>query len=961
MFKELSIVPNLPELEENTLKYWDSLNIVEKLKSLRKDAKEKVYYDGPITANNMPHYGHVITWTLKDIIPRYWSMQGYYVSRNMGWDCQGLPVEIEVEKTLGFKEKEDIEKFGVEKFNQLCKESVFKYRDEIFKYEKRIGRWFDDSDVYYTMDKNFIESMWWSFKELFTKGLIYEGHKVVPYSTRAGSPLSHHEVAEGGYKEVEDAYITVKFKIKSLPNTYILAWTTTPWTIPGNLLLAVGKKIDYVKVKYENDFYILAKSRVEAVFHDKTYEITEPVTVEDLLKMEYEPPFNYYENKRKEGCFKVVTADHANDEDGTGIVHLAPYGEEDFDVFMKLSIPMFDYLNDTAHFTNEIPEYAGMFYADANKAIINDLSAKNLLFDTGLYVHRMPMCYRTKTPLIYKPIKSWYLAVTKIKDRMVEENETVNWVPAHLKKGMSYQWISNARDWAISRNRYWGTPMPIWINDKTKEMFVAGSFAEIEEKSGVKIDDPHKPYVDSITWEDKTNGGPFKRIPDVLDAWYDSGSMPFAKLHYPFENKDAVEKGVKLPAEYIAEGLDQVRLWFYTMHILSVAHFDKVPYKNAVTNGMLTDKNGEKLSKSKRNFPPMDEVLNKYGADVLRLFVLTSPVVQAEGVRFYSEVLDDVKKDFFVLLWNSLRYFLTCANVANFVPEKAEVQSEAILDKWILLRLQETINTVTSNMDQYLIMPASKELLNFVQDLSTWYIRRSRDRLKNSDTSALKTLYFVLAEFSKLIAPMVPFMAESMYQLLNVSQISSLESVHLDLYPTAKALSEADKQLLAKMAATRDIASATLAVRSNEGIKVRQPLNDLSIHVKENITVREGPNLEFFEDLIADEVNVKNVSLTASEMTASENLKMIETDKFAVYVDTKITDELKVEGYARELIRKIQDMRKNGRLAVTDTINVTIESTEENKRAVKIFGEDIKKKVLAKDIIFGNNYFIVKI
>lgn len=952
MFREIDAVPNLSKNEEDVLKKWVEWDVIEKVKENRKNSPEKVYYDGPITANNMPHYGHVVTWTLKDIIPRYWNMNNYYVSRNMGWDCQGLPVEIEVEKELGFKEKEDVEKYGIAAFNKLCKESVFRYRDQIFQYETRLGRWFDQKDMYYTLDATFIESIWWSFKELFNKGLIYEGYKVVPYSTRAGSALSHHEVNEGGYKEIEDTFITPKFKLKTEKDTYVLAWTTTPWTLPSNLLLAVGRKIVYVKVKFEDSFYILAKSRVSDIFKDKQVEVLEEIKSSDLVGKEYEPLFSYYENKRSEGCFKIVYADHANDEDGTGIVHLAPYGEEDFDVFMRDGITIFDYLDGGANFTDAIPEYAGLFYKQANKVIVADLQKKNLVLSTGSYVHRMPMCYRTKTPLIYKPIKSWYVAVTKIKDKMLEQNSKINWVPEHLKNGGSFQWISNARDWSISRSRYWGTPMPVWVNDKTKEIYVAGSFDEIEKLSGVKIEDPHRPYVDDITWEDKQNGGTFRRVVDVLDVWYDSGAVPFAKLHYPFENKELVDNKVKFPAEYIAEGLDQVRLWFYTMHILGVALFDQVPYKNAVTNGMLSDKTGEKLSKSKKNYPPMDDVLNAYGADVLRLFLLTSPIVQAESARYSEDALKDTKKEFFLPLWNSVRYFVTSANLNNFTPTLDVPNTNNVLDKWLLARLQQTINTVINNMDKYLFMPASRELPLFVQDLSTWYIRRSRDRLRDGDMEALSTLYYVLTQFTKLIAPMVPFISENFYEILGMSKLSNLESVHLDFYPKAKDLTQDQKDTLEQMQLTRDIVSTSLSIRVENNMKVRQPLGNLYIKSKKDEV------LEFYADLVSDEVNVKNVTSITEDI---ENTKQSEAATFIAYLDTTITEELKLEGLAREMVRKLQDIRKEQGLNVSDTVNATYEATEENNKAVAMFGEYIKQKVLAKQLKEGTAFTITKI
>lgn len=942
MFKQIDSVPNLPELEKQVLNYWEKIDPVKILKETRqKTATEKIYYDGPITANNTPHYGNAISWILKDIVPRHWTTQGYYVSRNMGWDCQGIPVEYEVEKALGFEKKEDIEAFGVAKFNDLCRESVFKYRDNIFEKEKAVGRWFDPEDMYYTMDRTYIESMWWALKELYNKGLLYEGHKVVAYSTRAGTTLSSHEVAEGGYKEIEDPFVTVKFPLKDEPNTYVLAWTTTPWTIPGNLLLAVGKKIEYVKVEHNGKTYILAKERLEPVFKDKgDYKVVAELSASDLVGKEYTPPFDYFEHKRSEGCFKIVEAHHTNTEDGTGIVHLAPYGEEDFDVFMSLQIPLFDYLDDTASFTNLIPQYEGKFYKKANPQIIEDLQNRSRLFNTGTLLHRMPMCWRTGTPLIYKPIKSWYIAVTKLKARMLEENQEVNWYPEHLKNGNSGIWINNARDWALSRNRYWGTPIPVWINDKTEEKVIIGSFEELKILSGVEIDDPHKPYVDDVTWEDKVNGGTFRRIKDVADVWFDSAAVPFAKLHYPFENKEELLNKY-LPAEYIAEGPDQIRLWFYVMHVLSVALFDKVPYKNVVTSGTLLDRQGKKLSKSKKNYPPMEEVLDTFGGDVLRLFILSSPIVQGESAKFDKEALNDVKKEFFLPLWNSVKYFVTYAQIHNYDPSKATIDSQDQLDQWILARYEDTNAKVQILMDNYRIMEAAKLFAPFVNDLSTWYIRRSREKIKDGNLESLNTLYYVLSNFSRTISAFVPFMAETLYEILDQRTQRNLDSVHLDLYPEIRHLTQEQKELLEKMETTRNIVSIALSLRVSNSLKVRQPLSEMFVESE----------TDFYPELIQDEVNVKEVK--KGEPTDLSEIKSVEGKNMKVHLNTFLTEELRSEGIARELVRQLQDLRKAQNLNVTDKVNATFKNTEENIKAVEKFGEEIKSKVLAVELVAG--------
>jgi len=947
MFKELESTPDLSEKEKKTIKFWEDKNIPGKLKELRKNSPEKVYYDGPITANNYPHYGHMVGWTLKDVIPRYWSMKNNYVSRNMGWDCQGLPVELEVEKALGIEDKEEIISYGIQKFNKLCKESVLKYKDAIFKYEKRIGRWFDENDMYYTMSNDFIESVWWAVSELYKKDLLYEGYFVVPYSTGGGCTLSHSEVNEGGYEEIEDMAITVKFKKSDEENTYFLAWTTTTWTIPGNLLLAIGRKVDYVKVKSQDAFYILAESRLDDVFKDIPYKIIQKVDHENILGSEYKPVFDYFEDKKSEGCFKVVYADHANDEEGTGIVHLAPYGEEDFNVFMEKGIRIFDYLNDTAHFNNLIPKYSGKYYKEAEQDILNDLENKNFILQKEQVIHRVAVCYRTKTPLIHKPIKSWYLAVTKIKDRMLQENQKVNWVPDHIKNGLSKAWISSARDWALSRNRYWGTPFPVWVNDVTGEIQVLGSYAEVEQKSGIKIKDPHKPSIDEITWEG-AEGGTFRRINDVIDVWFDSGCVPFAKIHYPFENKDVFKK--KYPAEYIAEGFDQVRLWFYTMHVLGVALFDQIPYENVVTNGMMTDEEGNKLSKSLKNFPPLDDVLEEYGADVLRLYLTTTPIAQGEQYRFSEAVLDDIKKRFFLPLWNSVRYFVMYANVNGFEPSLDYPESQNDLDKWILARLQTAVNNVTEYLDEYKIMSAGRELTPLIQDLSTWYVRRSRDRIRDGDQQALQTYYYVLYQITLLIAPFVPFISEEFFELLKFKDLGDPESVHLALYPEKKDLTGDQESLLTFMKNTRDIVSLALSIRVEEGIKIRQPLKSLYIKCL-------GESEDFINDLIKDEVNIREIEVIEED----KNLPNTGNESFKVFLDTHISDELKLEGDYRDLTRSIQRMRKKAGLGISDEINIVLEDTSQNREIVHTFEEEFKEKIIAQKITFGQKTKVTKI
>jgi isoleucyl-tRNA synthetase len=924
MFRDIETIPDFPKYERETLEYWSKLDPISKLKELRKDSPEFVYYDGPITANGRPHYGHAVTWTMKDIIPRYQTMKGNYVSRNMGWDCQGILVEVEIEKELGFKHKKEIEEYGIAKFNDYCRSSVLKLKDLILEYEYKFGRFIDHSDEYFTMDPKFIESMWWSFKELYAKGLLYEDYKVVAYSTRAGTTLSSHEVKDGGYKDVEDDYVLVKFKLKD-EDSYLLAYTTTPWTLPGNLLIGIKKNASYSKVRINNETLIVASELVKTLFTEN-FEIIEEFDAEKLVNKSYEPIFPHFSSKTDEGAFKVILAEHATTTDGTGLVHLAPYGEEDYEILRTEKIKAFDYLDETANFTELVPEYQGLFYKEANPRIIADLGMT--IFRTGKVIHRMPMCYRTGFPLIYKPIKSWYLNIQKIKNRLIEENDKVRWVPEHVRKGNSGSWIENAKDWSLSRNRYWGTPMPIWINDKTGDIKVIGSFAELEELSGQKLTDPHRPYVDEITFTDAENGGTFRRVKDVVDVWYDSGSVPFAKVYYP-NNKELFNQ--KFPAQYISEGMDQTHLWFYTMMILGVALFDKAPFENVIVTGMMLDKNSKKLSKSKGNYPPMDEVLDNYGADIFRYVILTSPLVEGEFTRFYDEVLKDAKKEFFLIFWNTLKFFNTYANSSNFNPT-GKLGSEDVLDKWILARLKEVKLSIETNLESYKVMPAAREFAPFMNDLSTWYVRRSRDRIKDGDNEALETLYFVLVELTKLMAPFFPFISEKAYEILDVARFSKLESVHFEIIDfKLENLTSEEKELLEKMSKDREIISNTLALRTNSKISLRQALNQ--VYLSEKVS---------FEEIFKEELNIKNIIYTQREFQTE-----FSNEDRSIILDTYLTQELLDEGKVREFIRKIQDMRKNHKLNISDKIKLFYSETDISSLLIEKNREIFTKKLNA--------------
>lgn len=923
-------MPNFASVEEKILKYWKEKDILEKSIEQRPKEKSFTFYDGPITANNKPHYGHVLTMVIKDTVPRYKTMKGFRVERSLGWDCQGIPVEYEVEKELGFQQKEDIEKFGVEKFNNLCRESVKKYQGEIQDLTERMGRWVNSDQEYATMNPEYIESVWWSLKELYNKDLLYEGYKVVPYSTRAGTTLSNSEVALGGYQTITDPAVVVKLKLKECC-TYLLIWTTTPWTLPGNLLVAVGKDFTYVELEYKNEKYIVGKELVESIFKED-FKILKEIKGSDLIGKEYEPLYPYYAEKSSEGAFKVVHANHVTFEDGTGLVHQAPYGEEDFLLMTEMGIGMFDYLDDAGNMKDEIEQFKGMFYKKANRYIMEDLEKRNLLFDHYDYEHQMPMCWRTSTPLIYKPIKSWYVRVTKIRDLLVNENKDINWIPKHVKQGRFGNWLEDARDWALSRNRYWGTPLPVWVCDRCGKKDVFGSFQEIKEKSGIELKDPHKPFVDEIHYKCEC-GGDMKRVNDVIDVWYDSGSMPFARFHYPFENKELFES--KYPGEFIAEGVDQTRGWFYTLHVLGVALFGKRAFENVIVNGMALAPDGTKMSKSKRNYPEVYSVIDSMGADALRLYFLSSPIVHGEEVIFSEKFVKEITSTVLIPYYNCIKYLLSYKeNLSTF--ESKNLKPKHIMDRWILSMLNRTIRDVTINIDQYKLQNGVKYIFDLIDVLSKWYIRRSRDRFVNGDIEALNTLQFVLIEISKLLAPFAPFISESGYLTL---QTEGKESVHLEEYPVFnKEL--LDEKLNTDMDIVRNICSMGLNIRDENRLKVRQPLSKAYVPISD---------LEML-DIIKGELNVKEVVFSKDEIKG-ENIVSSKVGEVFVSIDTILTQQLKEEGLLNEILRGLQVARKESGCKVGEYISLQYQSEEkEILSIIEKFKKEIRKSIYIKDL-----------
>lgn len=939
MFEKPIFRPSFPDLEKETLKWWlESDNLKRAIESRPSD-KVKAFYDGPITANGAPHHGHMLTFALKDIYPRYWTMKGYRVARSLGWDCQGLPVEYEIEKKLGFQEKKEIEEYGVDKFNALCRDSVLNHRSGIVDLELRMGRLTNEEEEYATMDRDYIESIWWSLAELHKKGLLYEGFKVVPYSTRAGTTLSNAEVASGGYEPFEDPAITVEFPLVEDESVRVLAWTTTPWTMPGNMGLAVGKDIQYsyVRPSEGEKTYIVAGDLVEDVFGEEGYEVVKEVIGSELVGKLYVPPFDFYAGR--ENAHVIYEGFHVTTDSGTGIVHLAPYGAEDNEIFQEVGIESFDYLDDQGDFTQDVPTYAGMFYRDANDKIIEDLQSGDRLFKFEKYVHDMPMCWRTKTPLIYKPITAWYIGMSTLREELVANNETVGWMPGHVKKGRFGNWLAEIKDWGISRTRYWGTPLPIWKSESGKVKII-GSYAELKDLAGVEVDDPHRPFIDDVTFT--IDGEEYRRIPDVLDVWYDSGAMPFARFHYPFENQEKFE--AKFPAEYIAEGVDQTRGWFYSLMAISTALFGKAPYKNVVVNGMVLADDGQKLSKSKKNYSAPDELLDQFGADATRLNFFSTPIVSGEDTTVSEQTLKITVQEYLLPLWNMYSFLVMYANLHDWSPtaetlnlNELDETSGHAMDQWIKTRYKETVIKYTSLMDEYKIAEATREMKKFMdEDLSKWYIRSSRSRFVDGQESALETLYQCLLGLLHLYAPMAPFLSEYLYQRLVVdSKLDAPVSLHLAYLPEYSDF--ANKGLLKEMVALREWVDAGFRLRESAQIKVRQPLSVVMIDSKVELT-------DWMKEILQAELNVKTAD--SVEVIPSNSFVLVENQKsWSVGLDSKLTPELREEGLVRDLTRNLQMVRKKARLSLEQQVKMELDVSRDLKDVFEKHFDTIKEPV----------------
>lgn len=926
----------LPEMEREVLKFWNENKIFEKSVKNRKDAKLLSFYDGPPFATGSPHYGHIVGSVMKDVVPRYWTMKGYKVPRKWGWDCHGLPIENIAEKELGIVQKKQIEEMGIEKFNEFCRTKVLKYVDEWKTVINRLGRWADMENSYKTMDLSFMESVWWVFKQLWDKGLIYEGHRTMHICTRCETTLSQSEVAEG-YKDIKDISAIVKFELVDEPGTFVLAWTTTPWTLIGNVALAVGEDIEYVKIESENENYILAKSRLEEILKDKEYKIISQFKGKDLVGKTYKPMFSYYVEKgleNEENGWKIYAGDFVTTEDGTGVVHIAPaFGEDDSKLGQQYKLPFVQHVGMNGLIKEEVTDFAGMSvkpekdHQSTDVEVIKYLAKNNLLFAKEKYEHSYPHCWRCDTPLINYATSSWFVNVTKIKEELLQNAKNINWVPSHLKEGRFGNWLEEARDWSISRQRFWASVIPIW-KCECGEIKVIGSVKELEELSGEKITDIHKHIVDNITFKCEKCGKEMKRIPDVLDTWFDSGSMPYAQAHYPFENKEDFDR--IFPAEFIGEGVDQTRCWFYYLHVISTAIKKSNAFKNVIVNGIVLAEDGKKMAKRLKNYPDPTEMFDKYGADALRFYLLSSPVIMAETINFKESDVADISRGMMRMLWNSYSFFALYAAIDNFKPADSEqkMANNNLLDKWIISELNILIKNVDESMEKYELNKAVRFFPKFIDNLSNWYIRRSRKRFWKSENdddknNAYQTLYVVLTKLSKLIAPFTPFVSDEIYR-----NLTGKESVHLDNYPKADE-SLIDEKLNEEMNQARNIVSEGLQLRAKAKIKVRQPLRELRI---------TGYSLQDrLVEIIKEEVNVKNVIF-------------IDGEEPKLYLDTEVTEDLKLEGQAREIIRNIQEMRKEAGYDVDNRIKIAYNGLS---TVFEKFGEMIGKETLANSLDKG--------
>jgi len=1021
VYKPVDAKVNFPKLEEEVLKFWEQNHIFEKSVSGREGRSEFVFYDGPPFATGLPHFGHFIPSTIKDIIPRYQTMKGKKVERRFGWDCHGLPIENLIEKELGLNSKTDIEKFGIAKFNEACRASVLRYVKEWRQTITRLGRWVDFDHDYKTMEADYMETIWWVMKSLWDKGLLYEGHYILPYCPRCSTVLSNHELNLGGYQDVHDPAITVRFKVAGGKefgvlnnNTYLLAWTTTPWTLPSNLALTLGPDIDYVLIEDNGEHYILAEARLPAYYKENSeYKIIWRKKGAQLAGLQYEPLFPYF--KDAPNAFRTFPGDFVTTEDGTGIVHTAPgFGEDDARVLKGTGIPVICPVDAECKFTSEVSDYAGLFVKDADKAIMERLKTEGKLVKRDQILHAYPHCWRCSSPLIYRAVGSWFVSVEKIKDDMIKANSQIYWVPEHIKEGRFGKWLEGARDWAISRNRYWGNPLPIWRCPDCGKTLCVGSRAELKELSGVYPQDLHKHFVDDITIPCSC-GAKMTRVTEVLDCWFESGAMTYAQNHYPFENKEFFES--HFPADFISESLDQTRGWFYTLTVLAAALFKKPAFRNCIVSGMVLASDGKKMAKSQKNYTDPVDVINSYGADAVRLFLVHSALIKADDLRYSDDGVREVLKSIIIPLWNAYSFFITYANIDKITAQGAPEKPVNPLDQWILSETQTLVEKVGGALDAYDLSRAVDPILRFIDLLNNWYIRRSRRRFWRSENDSDKleaygALYEALKTLITVASPFMPFTTDAVWQNLRLQ--NDPESVHLADYPKPDE-KRRDSALEFRMTAVMSAVSIGRSLRSQYNIKARQPLRKAELVtrnqeekkallgmadiIREELNVKELVFSDKEEDLVEYEVKAnfrvlgkelgKDMKSAAAKIEAlshaeiqsviegaslsidipcegggdralvitqdkldvrrveKANLRVLNEGTLTVGLDTEITRELSMEGDIRDLIRGIQNARKEMGLSVTDRIELFIYGSDSLKEAWTRFGDSAAAETLA--------------